>query len=146
MNLTEHFSIDELQAHTGEPDLDNICPDTLASNALRQSELLEECRVLVGPLHVNSWFRSPQVNDAVGGEEKSYHLLALATDVVPNGSTLSAFKTLVASGIQYDKIILEQRKSLWIHIQSPIDGFKPRRLAYTSKPNEDGKMVYTPYA
>ena len=141
--ISEHFSSEE-RDHT-ETGLPNECPPDLASNVTRQAELLEDCRVLVGPLHVNSWYRSPSVNHAVGGEANSYHLLGLATDVVPNGSVLSAFKTIVASDLGYDKIILEQRNSMWIHIQSSMDNSRPRKLAYTAKPNESGKMIYTPY-
>ena len=145
MELTRHFSITELNTHPGEPHLVNECPDSLSANALTQAELLEECRVLVGPLHINSWFRNTEVNDAVGGEHDSYHLLALATDVVPNGDITNAFKMLVASGIQYDKIILEKRHSSWIHLQSAKPGEKPRRQAFTSHVGDNQRMIYSNY-
>ena len=143
MELSSHFSHDEL-VHT-DTSLPNECPDSLAANALTQAELLEDCRVLVGPLHVSSWFRSTAVNTAVGGEPTSYHLLALATDVVPNGDASSAFRMLVASGIQYDKIILEKRKSYWLHIQSPKPGEKPRHQAFTSHVGANSRMEYEPF-
>jgi hypothetical protein len=143
MELSTHFSFEELN-HT-DTGLPNECPDSLSANALTQAELLEECRVLVGPLHINSWFRNTEVNDAVGGEHDSYHLLALATDVVPNGDITNAFKMLVASGIQYDKIILEKRKSYWLHIQSPKPGEKPRHQAFTSHVGANSRMEYEPF-
>lgn len=142
MSLSDHFSEAELITHTGEPILDNDCPDSLAGNAIQQAEMLEECRVLVGPMSVHSWYRSPAVNTAVRGEPTSYHLLALATDFVVNGSVFSAFKTIVASDIQYDKIIFEHRNSDWIHIQSAKPGGVPRRQAMTSHLGPNDRMVY----
>ena len=101
-------------------------------------------RQFVGQLRVNSWYRSRQVNNAVGGEQTSYHLDALATDVVPKGDVLNAFKMLVASDLDYDKIIYEKRRSEWIHIQSPQPGRSPRKLAYIAHPNGN-KMEYEQY-
>lgn len=140
--ISEHFSYEEVTTtSTGIP---NELPASLQENADRQARLLEDCRVLVGPLHVNSWYRCSAVNKAVGGEKTSYHQDALATDVVPNGDVFKAFKMLVASGIEYDKIIYEKRKSEWIHIQSHQPGREPRKQAYTAHP-EGNRMVYVPF-
>ena len=142
MNISDNFTWDEV-VHT-ETGIENPIPESLKDNAIRQASLLEDCRVFVGQLRVNSWYRSRQVNNAVGGEQTSYHLDALATDVVPKGDVLNAFKMLVASDLDYDKIIYEKRRSEWIHIQSPQPGRSPRKLAYIAHPNGN-KMEYEQY-
>ena len=136
MNLSEHFSLEECE-HT-EQDLPNELPDSLVNNATHLAEdILEPLRVLLGPLHINSWYRSPAVNSAVGGEEKSYHLDALAADVVPNGDCFSAFKMVVTQldSLPIDKVIFEHRNSDWLHIQAAQPGRVPRKQALTAKPN-----------
>lgn len=142
MNISDNFTWDEVQ-HT-DTGLDNNIPEALKPNAEKQAALLEECRVFVGPLRVNSWYRCSAVNKAVGGEKTSYHQDALATDVVPKGDVFKAFKMLVASDLPYDKIIYEKRNSQWVHIQSPQPGRAPRKQAYTAHP-DGGRMVYEPF-
>ena len=139
--ISDHFSWDECQ-HT-DTGLENTLPPEFAKNAIRLAEdVLEPWRVLVGPLHVNSWFRSPEVNKSVGGEAKSAHLEARAADVVPNGDITKAFKMLLASGIPFDKAILEHHNSDWVHVQVAQDGVEPRRHALVGK-LEGKRMVYT---
>ena len=142
MNITDNFTWEDVtETNTG---IENNLPDALRDNAQRQAELLESCRVFVGPLRVNSWYRSSAVNKAVGGEKTSYHQDALATDVVPHGDVFKAFKMLVAAGLDYDKIIYEKRNSEWIHIQSPQPHREPRRQAFTAHKDGAG-MVYEAY-
>lgn len=144
MDISAHFTSEEVE--TTDTGLPNACPDSLSSNAVAlATEALEPSRILVGPLHVNSWYRCKVVNQKVHGDPNSAHLEARAADVVPNGNVFNAFKMLVASDIPYDKIIFEHHNSDWIHIQIRGGGLAPRRLAFTAKPNAKGKMVYEAY-
>ncbi len=143
-NVTGHFSWEEVV--TTSTGLENEIPETLKPNAVRLSEtVLEPLRVFLGPLRVDSWYRSAAVNKAVGGVESSYHRLALAADVVPQGDVFKAFqKALVhLNDLPIDKIIYEVHNSPWIHVQTAKDGESPKHLAFTAKPNADGHMVYT---
>ena len=45
--------------------------------------LLEPARQVVGPIIINSGFRSPRVNALVGGVRNSQHLLGQAADIRP---------------------------------------------------------------
>ncbi len=45
--------------------------------------LLEPARLLVGPIIINSGYRSPRVNTLVGGVKNSQHLLGQAADIRP---------------------------------------------------------------
>lgn len=141
--VSEHFSLEEVI--TTDTGLDNAIPESLEPNAVRLAgSVLEPLRVILGPLTVNSWYRSPAVNRTVGGVENSYHRLGLAVDVVPRGDVFKAFKMALTllHELPIDKIIYEKRNSQWIHIQIAKDGEKPKHLAFTAKPNADGQMVY----
>lgn len=143
MMPSDHFSWDEV-THT-DRDIINELPPKYAHYAIRLAEeVLEPWRVLVGPLKVNSWFRCPALNKAVGGETFSAHLEARAADVVPRGNIENAFKMLLASDIPFDKAILEHRNSDWIHVQINADGLKPRRMALEAN-LVNGRMEYKDY-
>lgn len=144
--VSEHFSEDELV--TTSTGLDNEIPEALKPNAVRLAEtVLEPLRVFLGPLQVNSWYRSPGVNKAVGGVENSYHRLGLAADVVPAGDVLDKFKMAVTQihDLPIDKIIYEKHNSPWIHIQAAKDGEEPKHLAFTSNLDANGHRTYTRY-
>lgn len=95
--------------------------------------VFEPTRGLVGPLHVNSGYRSPSLNAVVGGAPNSYHQSALAADVVPVRMSLVDAMRLISHGMQsghlsaIDKVIIEC--NAWIHVQAARDGQIPRRLA-----------------
>jgi len=144
--VSDHFTWEQVQATS--KDIENEIPYQHCSNAVRLAEeVLEPLWVFIGPIRVNSWFRCPQVNAAVGGEKTSAHLEARAADIVPTGDVFSKFKMALTmlDELPIDKIIFEKRRSEWIHVQVAKEGSAPRRLAFTAKPNDEGKMVYTPY-
>jgi hypothetical protein len=69
---------------------------------------------------VNSGYRSPEVNRAVGGARNSAHLSGHAVDFVCRrfGSPRTICKALAASTLVFDQLIEEGR---WVHIS-----FDPR--------------------
>ena len=139
--ISEHFSLDEV-VHT-DTGIENEIPEGLLPNAVRLAEtVLEPWRILVGPLHINSWFRSRSVNKAVGGEMFSAHLEARAADCVPRGNIVSAFKMLISSDIPFDKAILEDNR--WIHVQIGPEGQEPRHHVLEGI-KEGSRMVYKAY-
>ncbi len=145
--VSEHFSWEEV-VHT-DTGLENEIPDTLMQNATRLAEeVLEPLRILLGPLAVDSWYRSPGVNKAVGGVESSYHRLALAADCVPTGNVFNKFKLALTmlDELPVDQIIFEHHNSDWIHIGTAKDGETPRRQALIGEKNLiTGKMEYRAY-
>ena len=82
--MTEHFTLEELtRTHTGLP---NDPPQELMENGLKLARLLEEIRKRLNvPLRVLSGYRSPRVNEAVGGVPNSVHTMFLAADFTPMG-------------------------------------------------------------
>jgi len=145
--VSEHFSWDEV-THT-DTGLENEIPETLKENARRLAdEVLEPLRVLLGPIAINSWYRSPGVNKAVGGVESSYHRLALAADCKPTGNVFNKFKLALTllNDLPIDQIIFEHHRSDWIHIGTAKGGKTPRRQAMVAEPNLiTGEMDYRAY-
>lgn len=133
-----HFTEEELKrTDTGLPNE----PDNIQwANLVRLvADALEPMREIVGPLRVNSAFRSRAVNARIGGAKNSQHMLGQAADVVPLKAGLErAFQDVKASSIPYDQLIIEPT---WIHISIAAFGSKPRRQTLRAH-REGGRMVY----
>lgn len=130
MNLTEHFTVDEL-THTDHRELDNTPNEAEMANLRRLAQFLEQVKEVLGgkPIMVNSAFRSKAVNDAVGSKDTSQHRLGCAADIrVPGMPPDEVVKAVIASKIGYDQIIREFDR--WTHISVPnLSTGEPRRQA-----------------
>jgi hypothetical protein len=119
MNLTEHFTLEEL-THTDHREFDNTPNDAELENIKRLAEFLEEVKTALGgkPVMVNSAFRSKQVNDAVGSKDTSQHRIGCAVDIrVPGLTPDQVVRTIIASDLPYDQLIREFDR--WTHISIP---------------------------
>ena len=119
MNLTEHFTLEEL-THTDHREFDNTPNADQINNLERVAELLEQVKKMLGgkPIMVNSGYRSLQVNAAVGSKPTSQHCLGCAADIrVPGMTPDEVVKAIRASDLQYDQLIREFDS--WTHISVP---------------------------
>ncbi|MGP1452646.1 MAG: D-Ala-D-Ala carboxypeptidase family metallohydrolase [Segatella oris] len=94
-NLSKHFTYHEMCVT--RTSFDNQCVNPLyITNLVRLCDVLEVIRDAVGkPLHVNSAYRSPRVNRAVGGVSTSDHLYGFAADIyVDNLSSLDLYNLI----------------------------------------------------
>jgi hypothetical protein len=130
MNLTEHFTLEEL-THTDHRQFDNTPNDAELANLQRLAEFLERVKIILRgkPIMINSAFRSKQVNDAVGSKDTSQHRVGCAADIrVPGMKPDEVVQALMASGLEYDQIIREFDS--WTHISIPNDpNGTPRKQA-----------------
>jgi uncharacterized protein YcbK (DUF882 family) len=130
MNLSEHFTLDEL-THTDHRELDNTPNEQELANLKRLAEFLETVKGVLGgkPIMVNSAFRSKMVNDAVGSKDTSQHRVGCAADLrVPGMTPDEVVKAVIAAGIGYDQVIREFDR--WTHISIPnAANGTPRRQA-----------------
>ena len=121
MQLSEHFSLTELTVSeiAARKGLDNLPEGVALENLSRLAEKLEEVRKVIGkPIMINSAYRSPEVNSAVGGVKTSQHCLGCAADIrVPSMTPDEVVKAIIASKIQYDQLIREFDS--WTHISIP---------------------------
>ena len=133
--LTEHFSLEELTFSqvASRQGIDNKPTPEVVTNLTRlATTLLEPARALIDtPTHVDSGYRSPLVNAAVGGARDSAHMDGRAADTVFLGVPLQqAFDTLRATSLPFDQIIFECQA--WIHLSIAPEGQEPRRQALTA--------------
>ncbi len=130
MNLTPHFTLDEL-THTDHRELDNTPNENEIANLRRLADFLEQVKVVLGgkPIMVNSAFRSKAVNDAVGSKDTSQHRIGCAADIrVPGMTPDEVVKAVIASKIGYDQVIREFDR--WTHISIPnTEDAAPRHQA-----------------
>ena len=119
MNLTEHFTLEEL-THTDHRTLENTPNETEQANIQRLAEFLEAVKTLLGgkPIMVNSAFRSKAVNDAVGSKDTSQHRIGCAADIrVPGMTPDQVVRAIIASDLGFDQVIREFDR--WTHVSVP---------------------------
>lgn len=130
MNLSPHFTLEELtfSQTAARLGLNNDPPPRIVENLTFLASRLEEVRALLkAPMVVSSGYRSPAVNDAVGGSATSQHRFGLAVDFVAPafGDPFEVAQAIVASPVAFDQIILEYGK--WVHLSFVRNN--PRRQA-----------------
>ena len=114
MNLTEHFTFEEL-TRTDIADLqgkNRRQAETLKGKLIRLAEWAEEIRAALGnaPMIVTSGYRCGKLNERVGGSPTSQHTKAEAIDFRPAGiEPEQAFKMIAASSVSFGQLILEKR-------------------------------------
>ena len=115
MRLGKYFSVEELTyTGTGMP---NVPPQAARANmrALVRDVLDPLREKLDRPIRVNSGYRSPAVNTAVGGSARSQHSLGEAADIVVPGMTVAELIEFIRkSDIPFDQLIDEFGR--WVHI------------------------------
>ena len=128
MKLSEHFSLAELtKTNTG---IENVPSEAQVENLKRVCRWLERLRRRWNdkygdgdaPIIINSGFRSPEVNKAVGGVPSSNHLTGCAVDIRCIGMEQALRYAAILLDISdmsredFDELLIEQKRSvIWIH-------------------------------
>ena len=135
MQLTAHFSLEELTASetAARKQIDNMPGPDIMPHLQILEEGLEQVRTALRGLsiHVNSGYRSPALNAAIGGAARSAHTHGLAADIVcPQfGTPLQVCKAIEAAGLATDQIIHEYGK--WCHVAFARPGAPARKETLT---------------
>ena len=139
MNLSEHFTLGELCKNKTK--IENVPNEAQVENLKRLCKWLEKLRKrwndLYGegddPIVINSGFRSPEVNKAVGGATLSNHLTGCAVDIRCIGMEQAlryAACLLDISDLNhedFDELLIEQKGSvIWIHFAVRPSGNRRR--------------------
>ncbi len=78
--------------------------------------VLDPLRGDSGPIRVTSGYRSPKVNEAVGGAATSYHMQGLAADIQSDQFTAYELAERIEFlALPVDKVIVEYGD--WVHVQ-----------------------------
>ncbi len=117
--LSQNFTLAELTASDTAVRLgiDQTPTGDIVAVLARTAEQMEIVRKLLGnkPIRVNSGYRSPVLNAAIGGSRTSAHCTGYAVDFVcPDfGTPKDIAKHLSESAISFDQLIYE---GTWVHI------------------------------
>jgi zinc D-Ala-D-Ala carboxypeptidase len=133
MRLSENFSLEELTASetAARKGIDNTPSEEVINNLKRLAAALQEVRALLNhrAILVSSGYRSPELNQAVGGSATSDHCKGLAADFIcPSyGTPNDIVRAIAASGLSFKQVIREFDR--WVHLSIPEEGQEPRKQA-----------------
>ena len=105
-----HFNIDNTPTPREIENLRTLC-----------KQILQPARDELGPLYINSGFRSAVLNKAVNGSPTSAHRKGFAADVDPVEVGTRKFAEWVHDHCEFDQIILEfgtEQNPKWIHVSA----------------------------
>ena len=113
VRLSPHFKLSEFLNLKKHPE--NFPTMQVVANLTYGCHLLlEPARLIVGPIIINSGFRSEAVNRQVGGVKNSQHLIGQAADIRPNDpAQLSALVGFFKNWEYTDQLLTA---STWLHI------------------------------
>lgn len=150
MKLTENFSLAEMiKSETAlRQGLDNTPGDEELENLRKLAEnVLQPIRDAYGRgVKVNSGFRHPDVNAAVGGSRTSDHCKGQAADIEIPGVANADLAQWISENLEFRQLILEFYTpgipdSGWVHV-SYVEGDNKKQVLTAMK--ENGKTVYKP--
>lgn len=94
----------------------------LAALRVLVSRTIQPLRDKLGlPIHVNSGYRCPELNKAVGGVPTSQHQKGEAADLSIDGKASDILEALENNNIPFDQAIL-YRKQNFLHVSLKLDG------------------------
>ena len=151
--LTEHFTLEEMTASPTAKKLG--LPNTPTAEHIENmryccEKILEPVRAKFGPVQVNSSYRAPAVNKAVGGSKTSQHVNGQAIDFEVPGLDNKKVADWVADNLEFDQVILEfytagDKNSGWVHASIKKEGGN-RRQRLIAKKSKAGGTQYVPVA
>jgi hypothetical protein len=128
--------------------IDNVPNDEqLANMELIAEKVFEPLRKWVGgPIKINSFFRCPELNKAIGGSSKSQHCHGQAIDIDDTYKVVanSEMYHYIKENLDFDQIIWEfgdDEEPNWVHVSYVSKEDNRNRCLRASKNN--GKTVYS---
>ena len=118
----------------------------LENMKLLAEKIFEPLRKWVGgPIRINSFYRGPELNKAIGGSSKSQHCKGQAMDIDDTGchKTNAEMYAWIKDNVDFDQMIWEfgdDKNPNWVHVSyvSPEENRNRCLKAY----REDGKTKY----
>ncbi len=132
--MSKYFTIEELtrSAVAEARQIDNRPTSPIR---LKLEQLIDRCLDPIrecwgGPITVNSGFRCPVLNRAVGGASSSQHMKGEAADITAGSpeENRQLFEMIVSGDFSFDQLIDESHYA-WIHI-SYADGKNRKQILH----------------
>ena len=127
--------------------IDNSPTDEHLGNMLTVAQMIfQPLRDWVGgPIKINSFYRSPKLNSAIGGSSRSQHCNGQAIDIddVYGHKTNAEMYHWIKDNLDFDQLIWEfgtDKNPAWVHV-SYVDADKNRNRCLKAY-KEDGKTKY----
>jgi hypothetical protein len=97
---------------------------------------------------INSSYRAPKVNEAVGGSKTSQHVNGQAIDFEINGISNKIVADWIADNLEFDQVILEfyvegDKNSGWVHASIKKEGGNRKQKLIAKKDGKSTKYVPT---
>lgn len=149
MKLSKNFTLEEFTESATARKLKLPNKPTEAQKKNIQylvTAILQPLRDAIGSaITIESGFRSTEVNRAVGGQLKSYHLCQgyyAAADITAKGVTLEKLMdTLIELGLPVEEAIIEYDQSI-LHVAAR----RPPLELLTRTKDKSGKLIYEVYS
>lgn len=146
--ISKHISFEEA---TGSPTASRLgiknIPGEKELKAMRTlaSMVFEPLREWYGkPITINSFYRSPRLNQAIGGALNSQHVKGEAIDIAAGKDTTLFFNWL-RNNVEFDQLIWEfgsDSNPQWVHVSYAGPGKNRKQVLRAVKIK--GKTVYQP--
>ena len=120
--------------------------DHLQNMKLLSEKIFEPLRMYVGgPIRINSFYRGPELNKAIGGSTKSQHCNGQAMDIDDTFGVMSnsAMFNWIKNHEDFDQLIWEfgdENNPDWVHVSYVNPGDNRSRCLRAEKTN--GKTTY----
>tara|TARA_R100001443_G_scaffold948_2_gene3672 strand:- start:743 stop:1201 length:459 start_codon:yes stop_codon:yes gene_type:complete len=129
--------------------IDNTPSDEQLDNMVLLAEkVFEPLRIWVGgPIKINSFFRCPQLNKAIGGSTKSQHCHGQAIDIDDTYGKVanSEMYNYIKKNLDFDQMIWEfgdDDNPAWVHV-SYVSEDENRRRCLKAFKDKNNKTVYS---
>ena len=147
VRLSQNFTLQEyIKSQTAlRKGIDNTPSEQHLEKAKSLFEnVVQPVRDNFGITVINSGYRGPELNEAVGGSEKSQHCKGEAVDIECPGVPNYDVAKWIHDNLDFDQLILEFYTpgipdSGWVHVSYKEDA---NRKSVLTAMKEDGKTVY----
>ena len=154
MKLTENFSLSEMIVSPTAKKLglsNTPTPEHIENMRYCCEKILEPVRAHFGKsVQINSSYRAPLVNKAVGGSKTSQHVNGQAIDFEIPGIDNKVVADWIGDNLEFDQVILEfytkgDKNSGWVHASIKKGGGN-RKMRMIATKSKAGGTVYTTVA
>lgn len=147
MKISKYCSYTEaIKSQTAERKNINNQPDTEQTENMKYvaKNVFDKVREAMGkPLYVSSFYRSPELNKAIGGSRTSEHMEGCAIDIDHPTLNKKVFD-YIRKNLNFNQLIWEfgdEHSPAWVHVSLRREGENKKQVLVAYK-DEKGKTKY----